>query len=126
MAKNEKLYIVKSSTYKGRWITSPCSCGGSREKNVYAERYLGVGERRIVQMNGMKYDRKKLLVFKSKEAAEKACICANAVLKKLEVYGEYGPITLSDYRVIEYKPRRAISSTTAIPIFGGTAYTISG
>lgn len=124
MAKNEKLYIVKSTTYKGRWV-KPFYNGVRSEKNVYAERYLGVGERRMIQMNGMNYDRTKLLVFKDKKAAENACICANAILKKLEVSGEYGALTLNDYAVIEYKPRKSITSMSPVPTFGGTAYTIT-
>lgn len=124
MAKNETLYIIKSTTYKGRWVTSPYSYGGRKEKNVYAERYLGMGERRIIQMNGINYDRKKLLIFKDKKSADNACKCANAILKKLEVYGEHGSLELNEYRVIEYKPRKPISDAYIVPMFGGTAYMI--
>lgn len=115
-----KLYAVKSSTFKGVWAYAT-----GKRKNVYAERYLGIGDLHIVQMNGMNYDRNKLLVFKTQQAAENACKCANAALKKLTVVGEHGEITLNDYTVIEYKPRKPISSFKAVPLFGGTAYTIT-
>lgn len=117
----EKLYAVKSSTFKGVW-----GYYDGRQKNVYAERYLGIGDLHIIQMNGMNYDRSKLLVFKTQKAAENACKCANMALKKLSVVGANGrEITLNDYKVIEYKPRKTITSMNPIPLFGGTAYTIN-
>lgn len=119
--KKEKLYIVKSSTFKGVW-----KYWDGSTKDVIAERYLGIGDTQIIQMNGMNYDRKKLLVFKSREAAEKACMCANSALQKLAVYSpHYGEvIPLKDYKVKEYTSKRPINSMTPIPLFGGTAYTI--
>lgn len=115
-----KLYAVKSSTFKGVWAYAT-----GKRKNVYAERYLGIGDLHIVQMNGMNYDRNKLLVFKTQQAAENACKCANAALKKLTVVNGAGKeITLNDYKVIEYKPRKEIGALKAVPLFGGTAYTI--
>ena len=123
MAKNKKLYIVKSRTYKGRWVKRAYP-NQEVERNIYAERYLGVGERGMIQMNGMNYDRTKLLIFKSKKAAENACICANMFLKKLEVIGEYGALSLNDYAVIEYKPRKPITNMVEVPAFGGNGYLV--
>lgn len=119
--KTEKLYIVKSSTFKGVW-----QYWDGRKKDVIAERYLGVGDTKIIQMNGINYDRSKLLVFKSREAAEKACLCANIALQKLAIYSpDHGKmIELKDYKVKEYKSKRPITSMKAVPLFGCTAYTI--
>lgn len=114
-----KLYVVKSSTFKGVW-----GYYDGRRKNVYAERYLGLGNLHVIQMNGMNYDRNKLLVFKTQQAAENACRCANATLRKLTVVGEHGEITLNDYKVIEYKPTKPITALAPVPLFGATGYVI--
>lgn len=125
MKKSEKLYIVKSSTFKGTWVTGiDNEVERVYRKRIYADRYLGIGDMRIIQMNGMNYDRNKLLVFRTKAAADNACTCANATLRKLAVIGEQGTLTLNDYKVIEYKPRKSITKLEAIPMFGGTAYRI--
>lgn len=122
MAK-QTYYIIKSSTFKGTWV-SPINRFAYRKKAIYAERYLGLGKLKVRQMNGMNYDRNKLLIFKTLASAQNACECANLVLKRLEVVGERGPMQLNDYKVIEYKPRKAISELKPVPLFGSTAYII--
>lgn len=122
MAK-QTYYIIKSSTFKGTWV-SPINAFDYRKRSIYADRYLGLGKLKVRQMNGMNYDRSKLLIFKTLASAQNACECANLVLKQLEVVGERGPIMLNDYKVIEYKPRKEISKLKPVPLFGSTAYII--
>lgn len=122
MAK-QTYYIIKSSTFKGTWV-SPINAFSYRKRSIYADRYLGLGKLKVRQMNGMNYDRNKLLIFKTLASAQNACECANLVLKRLEVVGERGSMKLNDYEVIEYKPRKPISELKPVPLFGSTAYII--
>lgn len=124
MAK-QTYYIIKSSTFKGTWVSPRLPiAGGYRKRSIYADRYLGLGNLKVRQMNGMNYDRNRLLIFKTLASAQNACECANLVLKRLEVVGERGSMKLNDYEVIEYKPRKPISELKPVPLFGSTAYII--
>ena len=94
--KNFEFYAIKSSTFKGMWAKDIDPISGKYiTKSIYAERYLGIGNKRIIQMNGLNYDRHKLLLFKTQRAAESACKCANATLKKLAVVCSQGEIELN-------------------------------
>ena len=125
----EKYYIIKSSTFIGVWARRNYFSFNYydytiKTRNIYAERYIAVGKKSdIIQMNGMRYNKEKLLIFKNKEDAELACEVINKMVKKCEVENEYGKlILLNDYKVIEYKPRIKISNLKSNELFEG-AYT---
>lgn len=117
----EKYYIIKSSTFKGVWASYNYYYDVTKVRNIYAERYIAVGKKGdIIQMNGMRYNKEKLLIFKNKKDAEVACKVINKMIKKCEVENEYGKlILLNDYKVIEYNPRIKITNLKSNALFAG-------